>query len=190
MLPKKPWLGRRSLLRPLISQRRQRGAVARGCGDDESSLIVIDLAETQEALYRLLRTESAGSAARALLGVFPGGVASPWGGTAAVFPGSELGKLAGSGVTYPWAVWRPLPVGGRTGNIRAVQGTWYIYAAPNAAWHPLFTIATAIEALYGANGGLVIPYGRCATSVGQITPDAAKGGAQTLPVAVRYEALG
>jgi hypothetical protein len=69
---------------------------------------VIDCAAIYTSLYNRAATDSAGSAVRALLGVFPTTFPTDtsFAGKKAVFSADWLSLFAGKGVTLPWLVWK------------------------------------------------------------------------------------
>jgi len=93
----------------------------------------VDYAAIHAQLYSRLATDAAGSAVRALLG--------------SIFPAEELRNLTGK--TLPYAAWRAGSVGGQSGGMRDVFGSWWVYVRPQDAPRKLHQIAGPLEALYG-----------------------------------------
>jgi len=151
----------------------------------------LDLASINNSLYTRLATDSAGSAARALLGSFPSPFPkmSSFAGAKAVFPAELLALFAGAGVVLPWAVWRGRGTSGETHDYRSILGSWWVYTAKNAPQYTLLSVATAIEQLYGASAGLAIAGGRLHAQTLQPVEDKALA-LNTVEVRIRYAALG
>lgn len=111
----------------------------------------MDYAGIHSALYSRLATDSEGASVRALLG--------------SIFPAEELRNL--SGKTLPYAVWRAGSVGGQSGDMRDVFGSWWLYVRPQDAPRKLHQLAGVVEALYGYTARRAIDGGALTASTGQ-----------------------
>ena len=129
-------------------------------------------------VYSRVKTDADGAAVRALAGS-----------ASSVFPADELGNVTGK--VFPWLVWRPVAVGGTSGEMRDLAGSWWVYDAPGAGSYRLYQIASALEALYGGVNVLDMPYARTfVTHIGRPETDAALNGAVGLEVRIGYRRLG
>ena len=107
----------------------------------------IPYASVQAQLYQRVASDPAG-----------GGVRSLVGSAASVFPADQLGRVAGT--AFPWLVWAVGPVGGVSGGMRDVLGSWWAYDDPGRGPARLLTLASAIDDLYGSRAALALPWGR------------------------------
>ena len=134
---------------------------------------------TYSDLYRRVASDLDGAAVRALLGS----------GAASVFPADKLGNTLG--IVLPWLVWRAQPVGGSSGGMRDVQGSWFAYAAPNTGTRRLHQIASELEILYGELSVFDMAYGRLmVTHIGEPFTDTALNNITGLEVRIGYRRLG
>jgi hypothetical protein len=108
--------------------------------------MTLDYTAINAALFNRVATASAGSAVRALAG------------TNGIFEREGLASLAGR--VFPWFVWAEIDVGGESGDMRPMVGSWFTYVPKGGNAFQLLTNTTALETLYGGANGLVVPWGR------------------------------
>jgi hypothetical protein len=129
----------------------------------------LDTATSYGAIYDRAATDTAGAAVRALLGTFPTPFPKrpEYAGQRAVFSARFLDTFrAVTGVTLPWLVWRQQGIGGQSGGLRDLSGSWFIYAPRWSEDSVLNTIADAVERLYGSEHSLALAGGRYQVSRG------------------------
>lgn len=97
-------------------------------------------------LYNRVATSTAGATVRALAG-----------GASSIFERAGLKNV--NGRVFPWLVWQEIDVGGESGGMRPMFGSWWIYVSENGNAYQLLTISSALEALYGAPNRLSIAEG-------------------------------
>lgn len=137
--------------------------------------MVIDLATINGLLYARLKSEAAGASVRAALGA----------GAASIIPAEKL-RVEPRPARVLLA-WRGGPVGGQSGEMRGIIGTWWIYDDPGQGYARIDALVPLVEAAYPRDA---LAWGETRiTLVGQASEDATLGGLLVRPVQLSYRRL-
>jgi hypothetical protein len=134
-----------------------------------------NLATINGLLFARLKSDTAGAAVRAALGA----------GAASVIPATHLRREPRP--VRPMLVWRGSSVGGQSGEMRDIIGTWWIYDDPAQGFARIDALIPLIEAAYPID--VIDPGETRITLIGQQSEDAALGGLLVRFVQITYRRL-
>jgi len=134
-----------------------------------------NLATINGLLFARLKSDAAGAAVRAALGA----------GAQSVIPAEQLRREPRPARLM--AVWRGGSVGGASGDMRGITGTWWIYDDPPQGYARIDALIPLIEAAYPLD--VIAPGETRITLIGQQSEDGTLGGLLVRPVQLTYRRL-
>jgi hypothetical protein len=134
-----------------------------------------NLASINGLLFARLKSDAAGTAVRAALGA----------GAASIIPAHQLRREPRP--VRLMAVWRGSSVGGQSGQMRDIIGTWWIYDDPAQGYARIDALIPLMEAAYPLD--TISPGETRITLIGQQSEDATLGGLLVRFMQVTYRRL-
>lgn len=137
--------------------------------------MVIDLAAINSLFFNQLKTSSAGAAVRAAAGA----------GATSIIPSEQLRREPRPARVL--LAWRGGSVGGRSGDMRGITGTWWIYDDPAQGYARIDAMIPLVEAAYPID---CITFGETrVTLIGQAGEDPQLGGLLFRPLQITHRRL-
>lgn len=133
------------------------------------------LASINGLLYARLKSDAAGASVRAALGA----------GAQSIIPAEHLRREPRPARLM--VVWRGGSVGGASGDMRGITGTWWLYDDPAQGYVRIDALVPLIEAAYPLH--VFSPGETRITLIGQQSEDTTLGGLLVRPVQLTYRRL-